>query len=75
MDEQAEALLRQAYPQLIDAYIAQAMGHGGPVRMAPEQVQAWFNDHFASEDGLEKKTRENGSLFKAKNRTYRVSMF
>lgn len=70
-----EALLRQAYPQLIDAYIAQALGHGGPVRMAPEQVQAWFADHFASQEGLEKKAHDNGSLFKAKNRTYRVSMF
>ena len=70
-----EALFKQAYPQLIDAYIAEALNKGGDVTLSPEQVKAYFDAQFADEAEMEKKAIGNGSLFKAKGHTYRVSMF
>ena len=70
-----EELFRQAYPQLIDAYIAEALGSGAPVSMTSEEVRTYFTTLFANEGELEKKVAGNGSLFKAGGRTYRVSTF
>jgi hypothetical protein len=70
-----EALFTQAYPQLIDAYIAEALNKGGTVTMTSAQVQSYFRTLFVDEKTLEEKSKGNGYLFKAKDRTYRVSMF
>ncbi len=70
-----EALFTQAYPQLIDAYIAEALNNGSPVTMTSEEVSTYFTDLFSSEEELEKKSKGNGYLFKTKEKTYRVSMF
>jgi hypothetical protein len=70
-----EDLFRQAYPQLIDAYIAEALNNGGPVKMSGAEVSGYFNELFGDEQKLEERTKGNGYLFKAKERTYRVSMF
>lgn len=70
-----EALFAQAYPQLIDAYIAEALNNGSAVTMTSAQVVEYFGKLFAEEDELEKKTEGSGYLFKSKGRTYRVSKF
>lgn len=70
-----EALFTQAYPQLIDAYIAEALNKGGKVTMTDPEVQTYFRTLFADETKLEEKSKGNGYIFKAKDRTYRVSMF
>ncbi len=70
-----EALFKQAYPQLIDAYIAEALNKGGDVTLSPELVKAYFDAQFSDEREMERKAVGNGSLFKAKGVTYRVSMF
>ena len=70
-----EALFKQAYPQLIDAYIAQALNNGGDVTLTLEQVKAYFEAQFSDEAETERKATGNGSLFKASGHTYRVSMF
>ena len=70
-----EALFTQAYTQLIDAYIAEALNKGGKVTMTDTEVQTYFRTLFADETKLEEKAKGNGYIFKAKDRTYRVSMF
>lgn len=70
-----EALLEQAYPQLIDAYIAEALNNGAPVTMTTEQMQAYFAALFSDEEKLEEKSKGNGYIFKAKEHTYRISLF
>ena len=70
-----EALFTQAYPQLIDAYIAEALNNGSAVTMTGEEVNAYFTELFNDEAELEKKSAGKGYLFKAKDKTYRVSMF
>ena len=70
-----EAMFSQAYPQLIDAYIAEALNKGGKVTMTGADVQGYFRTLFADEKKLEEKSNGNGYIFKAKDRTYRVSMF
>ena len=70
-----EELFRQAYLQLIDAYIAEALGSGAPVSMTTDEVRAHFETLFADESELERKISGNGSLFKAGGRTYRVTTF
>jgi hypothetical protein len=70
-----EELFKQAYPQLIDAYIGEALSGGAPVTMTTEQVRSHFAALFSDEAELEKKISGNGSVFKASGRTYRVSTF
>lgn len=70
-----EELFAQAFPQLIDAYIAEALNNGAAVTISPEEVQAYFTELFSKEELLEEKTKGAGYLFKQKDRTYRVSMF
>jgi len=68
-------LFAQAFPQLVDAYIAEALNNGKPVTMTTEQVQTYFTGLFNDERQLEEKSKGNGYLFKAKDRKYRLSMF
>jgi hypothetical protein len=68
-------LFKQAYPQLIDAYIAEALNNGGAVTMSGDEVNRYFTTLFSDEEKLEEKAKGNGYLFKAKDRTFRVSMF
>ncbi|MBK9177907.1 MAG: hypothetical protein IPM46_16570 [Flavobacteriales bacterium] len=70
-----EALLAQAYPQLIDAYIAEALNNGAPVTMTTEQMQAYFAALFSDEEKLEEKSKGKGYIFKAQEHTYRISLF
>lgn len=70
-----EDLFRQAYPQLIDAYIAEALTSGAPVTMEATAVQDYFTSLFGDESQLEQKIGGNGSLFKSKGHTYRLSAF
>lgn len=70
-----EEMFRQAYPQLLDAYIVAALSHGAPVTVSDDEVGRQFKDLFHDEAALEKKLEGNGSVFKAKGRTYRVSKF
>lgn len=70
-----QALFAQAFPQLVDAYIAEALNNGAAVTMNIADVQAYFTELFSDEKKLEEKSKGNGYLFKAKDRTYRVSMF
>lgn len=70
-----EALFAQSFPQLVDAYIAEALNNGKPVTMTAEQVQAYFTGLFNDERRLEEKSNGKGYLFKSKDRTYRLSMF
>lgn len=70
-----EEMFKQAYPQLLDAYIASALSHGAPVTMTTTEVQKQFTQLFHDEADLENKLEGNGSVFKSKGRTYRVSKF
>lgn len=70
-----DVLFAQAYPQLVDAYISEALNNGAAVTMTTADVQAYFTELFSDEKKLEEKSKGNGYLFKAKDRTYRVSMF
>jgi hypothetical protein len=71
----SEEIFKQAYPQLIDAYIAEALNKGGKVTMSGAEIRGYFDGMFADEKKLEEKAKGNGYLFKAKGKTYRVSMF
>lgn len=71
----SEALFKQAYPQLLEAYIAEALNNGGAVTMTDAQVSMWFSELFSDERQLEEKTRSKGSLFRSNGRLYRVSTF
>ena len=68
-------LFGQAFPQLVDAYIAEALNNGKAVTMTDAQVAEYFAKLFAEEDGLEKRTEGNGYLFKSNGRKYRLSKF
>ena len=69
------ALFQQAYPQLIEAYIAEALNNGAKVTMTDAQLQAYFMQFFNDEEELQEKTKDNGYLFKKGEKTYRISMF
>ncbi|MBK8228463.1 MAG: hypothetical protein IPK70_14990 [Flavobacteriales bacterium] len=69
------ALFAQAFPQLVDAYIAEALNNGKAVTMTDAQVAEYFAKLFAEEDGLEKRTEGSGYLFKSNGRKYRLSKF
>jgi hypothetical protein len=69
------SLLQQAYPQLIEAYIAEALNNGASVTMTDAQLQAYFTQLFSDEEKLQEKTRDNGYLFKNGERTFRISVF
>ncbi len=68
-------MFNEAYPQLIDAYIAEALNSGAPVTMTDAELMAYFESLFADEEQLEEKTNGNGYLFKGGNKTYRISTF
>lgn len=70
-----QALFAQAFPQLVDAYIAEALNNGRPVTMTDAQVRAYFTGLFNDERQLEEKSKGNGYLFKSSGRKYRLSMF
>jgi len=70
-----QELFAQAFPQLVDAYIAEALSNGKPVTMTEAQVRAYFTGLFNDERKLEEKSNGNGYLFKSNERTYRLSMF
>ena len=68
-------LFAQAYPQLIDAYIAEALNNGKAVTMTDAQVRDYFTGLFNDERQLEEKSKGKGYLFKSSGRKYRLSMF
>jgi hypothetical protein len=70
-----QALFAQAFPQLVDAYIAEALNNGKPVTMTSDQVRAYFMGLFNDERKLEEKSKGNGYLFKSNDRQFRLSMF
>jgi len=70
-----QELFAQAYPQLVDAYIAEALNNGKPVTMTDAQVRAYFTGLFNDERQLEEKSKGKGYLFKSSGRKYRLSMF
>lgn len=70
-----QELFAQAFPQLVDAYIAEALNNGKPVTMTDSQVRAYFTDLFNDERRQEEKSKSNGYLFKSSGRKYRLSMF
>ena len=69
------ALFAQAFPQLVDAYIAEALNNGKAVTMTDAQVTEYFAKLFTGEDGLEERTKGSGYLFKNNGRKYRLSKF
>lgn len=70
-----EEMFAQAFPQLIDAYIAEALSNGSEVTMTDAAIQDYFKKLFENEKELEKKTNGNGYLFKQEGKTYRISSF
>ena len=69
------AMFTEAYQQLIDAYIADALNNGAVVTMTDKELKSYFETLFAEEDQLEKKTNDNGYLYKEGGKTYRISTF
>ncbi|HQV52511.1 MAG: hypothetical protein IPF95_12135 [Flavobacteriales bacterium] len=70
-----EDMFAQAFPQLIDAYIAEALSNGSEVTMSDAAIQEYFKELFENEKALEEKTNGNGYLFKQEGKTYRISSF
>lgn len=70
-----EDMFAQAFPQLIDAYIAEALSNGSEVTMTDAAIQEYFKKLFENEKELEEKTNGNGYLFKQQGKTYRISSF
>ncbi|MDQ3101740.1 MAG: hypothetical protein M3R08_10170 [Bacteroidota bacterium] len=70
-----ENMFNAAYPQLIDAYITEALNSGAQVSITAKELKDHFNSLFKDEEQLEQKMLGNGYRFQDGGRTYRISTF